>query len=179
MNPKIPGPWLSSTNLSVVNNACGWGLRQAKVLMCGHSAEARGLATSSARVSSGIKGYLLIWSQWVSLPLLGFHLVPGVYLAEIESDSSMTVWSVPGFRISGFGCRWNPLRNQWGSPEWPNVKAGMNVIIQTPIMSILTSLSDSESNLQRCSWDILLNSYSNHDCGVSGIIHSNSNGVNE
>lgn len=89
-------------------------LGQAVVLICGHCVGARGLVASGARISSGIKGYLLIWSQRVSWPALGFHLAPGGYLTDMESDSSMTVWSVPGFRISGFECRWNPLRKSTG-----------------------------------------------------------------
>lgn len=88
-----------------------------RVLKCGHCAGARGLATSCDRVSHGIKGYLLIRSQRVSWPALGFHLAPWGYLTDTESGSSMTVWSVPRFRISGFECRWNPLRKSTGMPQ--------------------------------------------------------------
>lgn len=158
--------------MSVVNNACGWGPRLATVLMCGHCVGARGLETSSTRVTPGTKGYLLILTQPPSWPALGFHPAPGGYLTDMESDSSMTVWSVPGFRISGFECRRNPLRKSTGKPRVTPTIAFVDVSYHT-VNSVCTDAAETTGD---DNWEMLLNEYDDDDCRVSGTSNSTSNG---
>lgn len=138
---------------------------------------------TEARVSCGIKGYLLIWSQRVSWPALGFHLAPGGYLAYMESDS-VTVWSVPGFRIRyAFECRRNPLRISIGKPRVTKFQRRLKRCWHRlpPLFDLSITLwipFDAAEATGDDNW--LLNGYGGDDCGVSGASNNNSNGpVNE
>lgn len=71
--------------------------------------------------------------------MVGFHLAPGGYLADLESDSGMMVWGVLGFRISGVECRRSPLRESIGEPRVNKLERKM-VTMEPPVSSLFTSL---------------------------------------